>query len=126
MFENHPMPMWVFDRRSLCFLAVNHAAIRQYGFTEQEFLAMTIAEIRPQEDIPDLLADLEKRVEGLQTPGVWRHRRKNSSIFHVEVSCHSLRFRGIDAMLVAAYDSDGAEAVGGAFAAQRDEVPRFV
>jgi diguanylate cyclase (GGDEF)-like protein/PAS domain S-box-containing protein len=104
LFENNPIPMWVFDRQRLRFLAVNHAAVRQYGFTEQEFLAMAITDIRPQEDVPDLLADVAKRSEGLQAPGTWRHRRKNGEILHVEIACHSLKFHGIEAMLVAADD----------------------
>jgi PAS domain-containing protein len=55
LFESNPLPMWVFNRSDLRFLAVNEAAVRHYGFSRQEFLAMTIAEIRPEEDIPALL-----------------------------------------------------------------------
>ena len=104
LFESHPMPMWVFDRKTFRFLAVNDAMVRQYGFTEQQLLAMTILEIRPPEEIPALLADVEKRVPGLQSIGVWRHRRKNGELFDVEVVGHTLEFRGANAMLVAAND----------------------
>jgi diguanylate cyclase (GGDEF)-like protein/PAS domain S-box-containing protein len=104
LFESNPFPMWVFDRKTLRFLAVNKAAVRQYGFTREEFLAMTIADIRPEEDVPDLLKDVEKRTQGLQKPGVWRHRRKNGAIIDVEIVCHHLDFQGVEAMLVAAYD----------------------
>ena len=65
LFDTNPIPMWVFDRDSLRFLAVNKAAIRHYGFSEQEFLAMTIAEIRPEEDVPKLLANTARRLQGL-------------------------------------------------------------
>lgn len=104
LFESHPLAMWVFDRRTLRFLAVNEAAIRQYGFTEQEFLAMTIADIRPAEDVPALLDDVARRTHGLQVPGVWRHRRKDGQLIDVEIVCHCLQFRGIDAMFVSAHD----------------------
>jgi len=104
LFESNPFPMWVFDRKTLRFLAVNKAAVRQYGFTPNEFLAMTIADIRPEEDVPELLKDVDKRSRGLQKPGVWRHRRKNGAIIDVEIVCHHLDFQGVDAMLVAAYD----------------------
>ncbi|HEX4066104.1 MAG TPA: EAL domain-containing protein [Acidobacteriaceae bacterium] len=104
LFERNPIPMWVFDRDTLRFLAVNKAAIRQYGFTRREFLAMTIADIRPAETIPELLGDVAKRTQGLQKPGVWIHRRKNGDLVDVEIVCHDLTFRGIDAMLVAASD----------------------
>lgn len=96
--------MWVFDRNTLRFLAVNHAAIHQYGYTEQEFLAATITDIRPAEDIPALLADVKKREGGLQEPGLWRHRRKNGSLFDVEILSHQIVYRGLDAVLVAAND----------------------
>lgn len=96
--------MWVFDRNTLRFLAINGAAIRQYGYTEQEFLAATIAEIRPTEDIQALLADVEKREFGLQEPGIWRHRKKNGSLFDVEIVAHSIEYNGAEAILVAAND----------------------
>ena len=96
--------MWVFDRSTLRFLAVNHAAICQYGYTEQEFLAATIADIRPAGEIPALLADVEERKYGLQQPGIWRHRRKNGSLIDVEIVVHSIEYRGVEANLVAAND----------------------
>jgi diguanylate cyclase (GGDEF)-like protein/PAS domain S-box-containing protein len=104
LFEHNPIPMWVFDRNTLRFLAVNHAAIRQYGYTEQEFLVATIADIRPKEEIAALLADVEKRNFGLQQPGIWRHRRKNGSLFDVEIVGHSIEYRGVEAMLIAGND----------------------
>ena len=104
LFHTNPIPMWVFDRATLRFLAVNQAAIVQYGFTEPEFLEMTIADIRPAEDIPELVKNVETRIQGLQKPEVWRHRRKNGEIIDVEIICHDLDFLGIDAMLAAAYD----------------------
>ena len=104
LFESNPVPMWVFDRRTLRFLAVNDAAVHQYGYTEQEFLAMTIAEIRPQEDVPALLEDMARHGQGLQQPGIWRHRRKNGTILNVEVVCHTLEFHGVPAMFASAYD----------------------
>src|ERR1035441_2517595 len=96
--------MWVFDRSTLRFVAVNEAAILQYGYTEEEFLAKSITEIRPEEDIAVLLEDILKRTAGLQNPGVWRHRKKNGAIIDVEIVAHPLNFRGVDCMLVAAHD----------------------
>lgn len=54
LFQNHPDPMWVYDAETLAFLAVNEAAIAQYGYSRAEFLAMSIADIRPAEDIDAL------------------------------------------------------------------------
>jgi diguanylate cyclase (GGDEF)-like protein/PAS domain S-box-containing protein len=104
LFDSNPLPMWVFARSTLKFLAVNEAAIRHYGFSRSEFLAMTIMDIRPEGDIPILLADIEKRIRGLQEAKAWRHRRKDGKIIDVEIVSHDLDFHGIEAELVAAYD----------------------
>ena len=83
LFESSPIPMWVFDRQTLKFLAVNEAAVRHYGFSGPEFLTMTIADIRPEEDIPHLLEATAKKVHGLQDSEIWRHRKKDGAIIKV-------------------------------------------
>jgi diguanylate cyclase (GGDEF)-like protein/PAS domain S-box-containing protein len=104
LFDSNPLPMWVFERNTLKFLAVNEATSRQYGFSSQELLTMTIADIRPEEDIPDLLDATAKRISGLQIAETWRHRKKDGTIIDVEVVGHSLDFHGFDAELIAARD----------------------
>ncbi len=104
LFERNPIPMWVFDRSNLRFLAVNKAAIRKYGYSEGEFLGMTIADIRPEEDIPEVLRHVAKHESGLQEPENWKHRRKDGTIIEVEIVGHDLEVYGADAMLVAAHD----------------------
>jgi diguanylate cyclase (GGDEF)-like protein/PAS domain S-box-containing protein len=96
--------MWVFDRKSLRFLAVNDAAVQQYGYTRDEFLRISVAQIRPDEDVREFLADVEKRTEGLQKPGRRRHRRKDGSIVDVEIVYDPIAFQNRDAILVAASD----------------------
>jgi PAS domain S-box-containing protein len=104
LFDSNPLPMWVFDRKTLKFLAVNEAASRQYGFSSQEFLTMTIADIRPEEDIPALSEATAKTIRGLQEATIWRHRKKNGAIIDVEIIGHDLTFHGIEAELIAARD----------------------
>lgn len=104
LFQSNPIPMWVFDRQSLRFLAVNDAAVRQYGYSEGELLVMTIKDIRAPEDIPHLLEDLKGRQSGLQQPGYWKHRRKDGSIIDTEIVAHDIVYQGHDAELVAAHD----------------------
>ncbi len=104
LFKRNPIPMWVFDRLSLRFLAVNEAAIHKYGYSEQEFLNMTIVEIRPEETVPLLFNHLAGHEGGLQLPEPWQHRIKDGSIIDVEIVSHDLDFDGVDAMIVAAYD----------------------
>ena len=104
LFDSNPLPMWVFERKTLKFLAVNEAASRQYGFSRCEFLAMTIADIRPEEDIPALMEAIAKPIHGLQKPTIWRHRKKDGAIIDVEIVGHDLHFQGVEAELVATRD----------------------
>ena len=103
LFDSNPLPMLVFERKTLKFLAVNEAASRQYGFSSREFLTMTIADIRP-EDLPPLSEPISKPIHGLQEATIWRHRKKNGAIIDVEIFGHDLYFHGIEAELIAARD----------------------
>ena len=104
MFLDSPHPMWIFDRETLRFLAVNETAVAHYGYTRAEFLAMTLADIRPSEDVPALH---EVRCgSGLQ-PGdksVWRHRKKNGALIWVEIAAHTVDYEGRAARMVIASD----------------------
>jgi two-component system, cell cycle sensor histidine kinase and response regulator CckA len=104
LFENNPQPMWVFDDETLVFLAVNDAACQHYGYTREEFLGMTIRDIRPAEDVPALLRNLETGVRDFRRTGVWRHLKKNGMPIEVEVASHALHFLGRSAHLVLATD----------------------
>ncbi|HXG68706.1 MAG TPA: CHASE3 domain-containing protein [Blastocatellia bacterium] len=104
LFEDNPLPMWIYDRETLRFLAVNKAALKHYGYSREEFLAMTIKEIRPPEDVPLLLHDAARVAAGLAQAGVWRHRKKDGTVIYVEISSHSLSFNSRPARLVLAND----------------------
>ncbi len=103
MFVANPQPMWVYDRETLAFLDVNAAAIRRYGYRREEFLAMTIKDIRPAEEIPRLLTRVAQ-VEVNVDAGVWRHRRRDGSELLVEITSHALDFGGRRAHVVLAHD----------------------
>ncbi|MBV8981770.1 MAG: EAL domain-containing protein, partial [Acidimicrobiia bacterium] len=102
LFEGNPIPMWVFDPRTLAFLAVNDAAVGSYGYSRAEFLAMTIADIRPQADVAALHAAVGADAPG--TSRVWRHKKKDGSLIHVAISTHEITWDGGPARLVAAQD----------------------
>lgn len=104
LFECNPHPMWIFDFETLAFLAVNDAAIYQYGFTREEFLRMTIKDIRPREEIAKLLADVEADHKGHDVAGIWKHRKKDGTIFEVEIVSHELTWSGRPAKLALAMD----------------------
>jgi two-component system CheB/CheR fusion protein len=105
LFDYNPMPTWVFDTQTLAFLAVNEAATRTYGYSREEFLHMTLKDIRPPEDVAQLLAFLAHRPPVEQAhAGTWRHRRKDGSLFEVEIVTHAVTFAGRAARLVVAHD----------------------
>ena len=104
LFENNPQPMWVYDNETLAFLAVNDSACQHYGYTRAEFLAMTLRDIRPPEDVPRLLQNLKSDGQKFRRGGIWRHRRKNGSVMEVEIASHALQFLGRNAQLALATD----------------------
>jgi PAS domain S-box-containing protein len=105
LFDTNPDPMAVFDRKTLRYLAVNDAMVRQYGWSREEFLTLTPAALRVPEDMSMLTAALESPAPagGSRTLG-GRHRRKDGSIFEVEVSMAEIEFEGRPAMLPMARD----------------------
>ncbi|HSD66570.1 MAG TPA: PAS domain S-box protein, partial [Vicinamibacteria bacterium] len=104
LFEVNPHPMWVYDLETLRFLVVNDAAVQAYGYSREEFLDLTIRDIRPPEDVPALLANVAAVTRGLDQAGQWRHRRKDGSLIDVEITSHTLDFEGRRAELVLAID----------------------
>src|SRR5437870_12862038 len=80
LFESNPQPMWVYNLETLRFLAVNEAAVRHYGYSRDEFLAMTVRDIRPPEDIPSLLENVANVRGGLDEAGTWRHLKEDGGL----------------------------------------------
>jgi PAS domain S-box-containing protein len=104
LFDNNPHPTWAYDRETLRFLAVNKAAVRKYGYSTAEFLAMTVKNIRPPEDIPVLLESVAHVREGNEKVSDWKHRLKDGSIIDVEITSYALTFAGRPAEVVVAVD----------------------
>src|SRR5690349_7112689 len=92
-FQKNPQAMWVFDAETLAFLDVNDAAVRQYGYTSEEFAHMTLLDVRPPEDIPLVLAWLSQNQGEFQNAGVWRHRKKDGTLIDVEIVTSLLTYR---------------------------------
>ena len=110
LFEESPMPTLVFDRRSLCFLDVNDAAVRQYGWSRAEFLAMSLPDVQVNDEQPafgTLIAgnrdlDIARRS--------WTHLRADGSRMQVTVASHALTYAGEDAMMAVLQDVTEIEA----------------
>jgi PAS domain S-box-containing protein len=107
LFENNPVPMWVYDVTTLDFLEVNQAAVAHHGYSREDVLRMRIADIWPESEIPRMTATAEARAAGaggLRRQGLWRHRFKDGGVREMETASHALEFAGRRAALVVAVD----------------------
>ena len=104
LFDSNPHPMWVYDLETLRFVTVNGAAVEHYGYSEQQFLAMTIRDIRPVEDVGMLMNSVDQQQGPGKSFGVWRHCKRDGSIIEVEISSDRIEFKGRPARLVLAHD----------------------
>jgi PAS domain S-box-containing protein len=104
LFEKSPHPMWVVDRETFRFLEVNESAIRHYGYSREEFLAMKILDLRPPEDVAATLEAIPNIGPDPQKHGIWRNRRKDGSLAWVEATTNALVFEEREAWLTLSYD----------------------
>lgn len=104
LFDHNPLPMWLYDVETLQFLAVNDTAVQKYGYTQEEFFQLTIDRIRPEEDLARFKANLIATADEPLSISEWRHRRKDGSVFPVEVISRPLQYLGRPARLVMAED----------------------
>ncbi|MEO6325267.1 MAG: ATP-binding protein [Thermoanaerobaculia bacterium] len=109
LFESNPLPMWIYDVESLAFLAVNDSAVAHYGYSRDEFLRMSIVDIRPPAETPAPLAFFNESQWGSRSgeqgfAGHWRHRKKDGAHIDVEVHRTPLTYEGMNATLVIARD----------------------
>ena len=105
LFENHPHPMWVYNRETFQILEVNQAAIEIYGYSRAEFQRLRITDFRPAAEVPRLLTYVkENSAKKLNRAGYWRHQTKAGQIIDVEVTSHPLEFEGRNAQLVVAQE----------------------
>jgi len=96
-------PMWIYDCENLRFLAVNEAALREYGYSLNEFLDMTILDIRPLEDVSKLLRHtLDPGFRHESSKERWRHCKKDGTLFEVEITSWGVMFEGRAAEIVLA------------------------
>ncbi|EKD39537.1 MAG: PAS/PAC sensor hybrid histidine kinase [uncultured bacterium] len=104
LFLINPHPMWVYDLETLRFLDVNDAAIAHYQYSRDEFMAMTIKDIRPPEDLPRLLENIAGIEGGIDKAGIWRHLKKDGSLIDVEITSHTMLFDNRPAELILVND----------------------
>ncbi|MDD2919915.1 PAS domain S-box protein [Rhodoferax sp.] len=104
LYDSNPLPMWVFDLETLAFLSVNDAAVDHYGFSRDEFMAMTLRDIRPQQMLPVLPDILTSGTEAPCQGSICQHLHKNGEVMLVEIAAHPITFDGRSAQMVLVQD----------------------
>ena len=104
LLEHFPAPVFVYDRESFQYLAVSDRAVNEYGYSRNEFMQMTIADIRPKEDLQALQKMLNESGTTFEHRGQWRHVKKNGSIIDVQITTYGLELDGRPACIVLAQD----------------------
>jgi len=100
LFESNPIPMWVYDLDILSFVAVNDATLEHYGYSREQFISMSILDIRPVEDRNAVRAVAGTREGNYHTGRTWRHIKADGSQIEVAIYSRSLRYAQRDASLV--------------------------
>jgi two-component system cell cycle sensor histidine kinase/response regulator CckA len=104
LFESNPEAMFVYAPDTLRFLAVNDAAVARYGWSHEEFLGMTLRDIRPADEMGKLEAALDRIDRGAYSVSDARHRKKDGTLIDVEILSDWIEFEGRRARLVLAKD----------------------
>jgi PAS domain S-box-containing protein len=100
LFERNPLPMWVYDVKTLRMLTVNEAALAKYGYSQQEFVALTMLDLHHEGEAAQFEAHLGQARNERSTHEVWQHRHRNGDLIEVEVVTEELELDGIQARLM--------------------------
>jgi len=106
LFDVNPVPMSIYDPVTLKFLAVNDAALKQYGYSRDECLNLTVMQIHDPQELPKLEKYVREVMSQNEQPptSVWRHRRKDGTLFWAQVSAHGIEYKGEKARLALSQD----------------------
>ena len=106
LFNFAPLPCWIYDIQTYKILDVNQAAILKYGYTKEEFLSITLKELRPEEEVPKLVEahkNVASKVGNIYF-GVFTHKKKSGELIRMEINGHKVDFLGNDCMMVICLD----------------------
>lgn len=104
VFRESPQPMWIYDCKTLEYVDVNDAAIHLYGYTLEEFLTMTILQVRPKEEIQKVLDVTRFTTSGFQNFGTWKHLKKDGSLMYVDIRTFGTLYKGREVEIVSISD----------------------
>jgi PAS domain S-box-containing protein len=102
LFRSNPLPMWMLNLPAYNINDVNEAALLQYGYTKEEFLNISPAQLRPPEERERFYTTTNTNFRGIFHAGVWRHQRKDGSLIYVDVITYDINHEGQQTRLVLA------------------------
>jgi len=106
LFSLNPLPSWIYDYETLDILDVNIAAIEHYGYLREEFLSMTLKDLRPPQEVPKLISahtDIKSK-EGNISFGIFTHQKKNGGLIQMDINGHKVEFNNRQCILVVCQD----------------------
>ena len=104
LFEQNPLPMMIIDPGTMKLLNVNLAAVNHYGYEKEEFLSLTIRELRPPEDVEEAVKKIRSLRSAAEKVGVYRHLKKDGTQILVDIISHEINYEGQKARLVLCND----------------------
>ena len=104
LFEKNPLPMWIVSMPALDFIDVNHAALRHYGYSKDEFLRLNSRDIRPPEEVEKFIESVQVDLNGSQHRATWQHKKKDGTVILVDVFANDIVYKGKPARIVLAND----------------------
>lgn len=105
LFETNPNAMWIFETEALQILAINEAAVSQYGYSRDEFLKLTLKDLFPPEDLSDLMKSVSSAPSPAYFSGQYRYVTKDGSLLFIEAYSAPIIWEGVRAGIVAAIDT---------------------
>ncbi|MEP7374433.1 MAG: PAS domain S-box protein [Chitinophagaceae bacterium] len=104
LFESNPLSMWMLGLPDYKIIDVNEVTLQQYGYTKEEFLKLSVLDLRPKEDIERFNTSTNANFRGIDHAGVWRHIKKTGAILYVDIVTHDILYKGQETRLVLAND----------------------
>ena len=104
LFDSNPQPVWVNDRETLAFLAVNDAATRYYGYSREEFFALRLPDLQQPDQSAALVEAIRGAGDDWRDSSTWHHRKKDGTAIEVEVAARAFTYAGRPAALIVAAD----------------------
>lgn len=104
LFESNPLSMWMLSLPDYKIIDVNNVTLQQYGYTKEEFLNLSVLDLRPEDDIERFKTNTHTSFRGIYHAGIWRHKKKDGTIMYIDIVTHDIMYKGQETRLVLAND----------------------